>query len=167
MLVPGLVYAAINAGRPSAGAWGMAISTDTAFALGTLALLGRRVPGQVRTFLLTALVVDDVVALVVIALVYSKDVRLMPLLVALAIFVVAAPLVALAAFGVAHALAEDCRLWISSVGLLAAVFLRFSALDHLAVQQGDILPVPLFHEDLVRSHASSGVRCTRTSLDAP
>jgi Na+/H+ antiporter NhaA len=88
MLVPALVYLAINAGRPSAGAWGVAISTDTAFALGTLALLGRRVPGQVRTFLLTALVVDDVVALVVIAVVYSQDVRLMPLLVALGIFVV-------------------------------------------------------------------------------
>jgi Na+/H+ antiporter NhaA len=88
MLVPGLVYVAVNAGRPSAGAWGVAISTDTAFALGTLALLGRRVPGQVRTFLLTALVVDDVVALVVIAVVYSKDVELMPLLVAAAIFVV-------------------------------------------------------------------------------
>jgi Na+/H+ antiporter NhaA len=88
MLVPALVYLAINVGRSSAGAWGVAISTDTAFALGTLALLGRRVPGQVRTFLLTALVVDDVVALVVIAVVYSKDVRLMPLLVALAIFLV-------------------------------------------------------------------------------
>src|SRR5919202_1650988 len=88
MLVPALVYLAVNAGRPSAAAWGVAISTDTAFALGTLALLGRRVPGQVRTFLLTALVVDDVVALVVIALVYSGDVRLVPLLVALAIFAV-------------------------------------------------------------------------------
>jgi len=88
MLVPALIYLAINAGKPSATAWGVVISTDTAFALGTLALLGRRVPGQVRTFLLTALVVDDVVALLVIALVYSKDVRVGPLLVALAIFLV-------------------------------------------------------------------------------
>ena len=47
------------------------MSTDTAFALGTLALLGRRVPDQVRAFLLTALVVDDVVSLAVIATVYS------------------------------------------------------------------------------------------------
>ena len=76
MLVPALIFLAINAGRTSATAWGVVISTDTAFALGTLALLGRRVPGQVRTFLLTALVVDDVVALLVIALVYSGDVRM-------------------------------------------------------------------------------------------
>jgi Na+/H+ antiporter NhaA len=88
MLVPALVYLAFTAGTPSAAAWGVVISTDTAFALGTLALLGRSVPGQVRTFLLTALVVDDVVALLVIALFYSEDVRPMWLLVALAIFTV-------------------------------------------------------------------------------
>ena len=80
MLVPVLVYLAVNAGGTASHAWGAAMSTDTAFALGTLALLGRRVPGQVRVFLLTALVVDDVVALLVIAVVYSEDVRFAPLL---------------------------------------------------------------------------------------
>jgi Na+/H+ antiporter NhaA len=88
MVVPVLVYLAFTAGGPSAGAWGVVMSTDTAFALGTVALLGRRVPGQVRTFLLTALVVDDVVALLVIAVVYSEDVRPGPLLAALALFAV-------------------------------------------------------------------------------
>ena len=80
MLVPVRVYLAVNAGGTASHAWGAAMSTDTAFALGTLALLGRRVPGQVRVFLLTALVVDDVVALLVIAVVYSEDVRFAPLL---------------------------------------------------------------------------------------
>jgi Na+/H+ antiporter NhaA len=84
MLVPGLIYLAFNAGHPSAHAWGVAISTDTAFALGTLALFGRRVPEQTRAFLLTALVVDDVVALVVIATVYTRSVTMLPLLVAVA-----------------------------------------------------------------------------------
>jgi Na+/H+ antiporter NhaA len=88
MVVPVLVYLAFTHGTESAQAWGVVMSTDTAFALGTLALLGRRVPGQVRTFLLTALVVDDVVALLVIGVVYSDDVRLGPLLLALAIFAV-------------------------------------------------------------------------------
>ncbi len=88
MIVPALVFLAINAGRPTAGAWGVAMSTDTAFALGTLALLGRRVPEQVRAFLLTALVVDDVVALAVIATVYSTDVDLRSLMVALVLFLV-------------------------------------------------------------------------------
>jgi Na+/H+ antiporter NhaA len=83
MVVPALIFLAVNAGGSSAHAWGVAMSTDTAFALGALALIGRRVPEQVRAFLLTALVVDDVVALVVIATVYSGDVKLGPLLVAL------------------------------------------------------------------------------------
>jgi Na+/H+ antiporter NhaA len=88
MAAPALVFLAVNAGRPTAHAWGVAMSTDTAFALGTLALFGRRVPEQVRAFLLTALVVDDVVALAVIATVYSSDVELGPLLVAVLLFLI-------------------------------------------------------------------------------
>ncbi|MGH3546736.1 MAG: Na+/H+ antiporter NhaA, partial [Pseudonocardiaceae bacterium] len=70
----------------SAHGWGVAMSTDTAFALGLLALVGRRLPDSVRAFLLTVVVVDDVVALAVIATVYSGHVALRPLVVALAIF---------------------------------------------------------------------------------
>src|SRR4029450_6667451 len=62
--------------------------TAPAFALGLLALFGRRVPEQVRAFLLTALVVDDVVALVVIATVYSGDVELESLVGALGVFLI-------------------------------------------------------------------------------
>ena len=54
MAVPAVIFLAVNAGRPTAHAWGVAMSTDTAFALGALALLGPRVPEQVRAFLLTA-----------------------------------------------------------------------------------------------------------------
>jgi Na+/H+ antiporter NhaA len=86
MVVPIAIYLAVNAGRPSAQGWGIAMSTDTAFALGLLALVGRRLPDTVRTFLLTVVVVDDVVALAVIATVYSGHVALRPLVIALAIF---------------------------------------------------------------------------------
>ncbi len=86
MLVPVAIYLAMNAGRSSAHGWGVAMSTDTAFALGLLALVGRRLPDRVRAFLLTVVVVDDVVALVIIATVYSENVALQPLVVALAIF---------------------------------------------------------------------------------
>ena len=55
------------------------MSTDTALALGLLALVGRGVPDRVRVFLLTVFVVDDLVALVVIAVVYSEDIELLPL----------------------------------------------------------------------------------------
>ncbi|GAB2624686.1 Na+/H+ antiporter NhaA [Streptomyces capparidis] len=86
MLVPVAVYLAVNAGRPTAHGWGVAMSTDTAFALGLLALLGGRLPGRLRTFLLTAVVVDDLVALTVIAFVYSDDVDLPALLAAAGLF---------------------------------------------------------------------------------
>ena len=64
----------INAGRSSAHGWGVAMSTDTAFALGLLALVGRGLPDRVRVFLLTVVVVDDLVALLVIAFFYSSHV---------------------------------------------------------------------------------------------
>ena len=86
MLLPVLVYLAFNAGRPSAHGWGIAMSTDTALALGVLALLGRRVPDRVRIFLVTVFVVDDLAALVVIAVVYSDDITMLPLLLAGALF---------------------------------------------------------------------------------
>jgi Na+/H+ antiporter NhaA len=88
MLVPIAIYLAVNAGRPSAHGWGVAMSTDTAFALGLLALVGRRLPDTVRAFLLTVAVVDDVVALAVIATMYSGHVEWRPLFITLAIFAV-------------------------------------------------------------------------------
>jgi Na+/H+ antiporter NhaA len=86
MTVPIALYLALNAGRPSAHGWGVAMSTDTAFALGMLALVGRRLPDTVRTFLLTVSVVDDVAALVVIATFYSEHLALRPLVISIAIF---------------------------------------------------------------------------------
>jgi len=83
------IFLAINAGRPSAHGWGTAMSTDTAFALGLLALVGPRFPDRLRAFMLTVLVVDDVVALVVIAVVYSGSISWTPLLIATGIYVVA------------------------------------------------------------------------------
>ena len=72
MAVPVAIFLAANAGRPSAHGWGVAMSTDTAFALGMLALVGPRFPDRLRAFMLTVVVVDDVVALLVIATVYTK-----------------------------------------------------------------------------------------------
>jgi Na+/H+ antiporter NhaA len=71
MIVPVGIYLIINAGHPSVSGWGTAMSTDTAFALGALALAGPGVPDRVRTYLLTFAIVDDVAGIVVIALAYS------------------------------------------------------------------------------------------------
>src|SRR5579884_1518850 len=94
MAAPILVYVAFNAGRPSLHGWGVAMSTDTAFALGMLALVGRRFPLRLRAFMLTFSVVDDVAALVVIATVYAATVHGGSLLVGVAFLA----LVAVAAF---------------------------------------------------------------------
>jgi Na+/H+ antiporter NhaA len=82
MVLPIAIYLAVTAGDDGAHGWGAAMSTDTAFALGVLDLLGKRVPDAVRTFILTVSVVDDVCALAVIAVFYSESLRTMPLLVA-------------------------------------------------------------------------------------
>jgi Na+/H+ antiporter NhaA len=86
MIVPVGIYLIVNAGHSSAHGWGVAMSTDTAFALGMLALVGPRFPIRLRAFLLTVAVVDDVVALCVIGVVYSDDVAVPALLAALGIF---------------------------------------------------------------------------------
>jgi Na+/H+ antiporter NhaA len=86
MVVPVLIYLAFNAGRSSAHGWGIAMSTDTALALGVLAILGKNVPDRARVFLLTVFVVDDLAALLVIALVYSESIVVMPLVLAVAAF---------------------------------------------------------------------------------
>ncbi len=88
MVVPIGIFLVANAGKPSAHGWGVAMSTDTAFALGMLALVGRRLPERLRAFMLTVAVVDDVGALIVIATVYSAHVVMHALYVALGIFAV-------------------------------------------------------------------------------
>jgi Na+/H+ antiporter NhaA len=79
MAVPVVIYLAVNAGGPGARGWGTAMSTDTAFALGLLALTGSRFPGRVRVFLLSVSVVDDLASLVVIGTAYSQAIRMVPL----------------------------------------------------------------------------------------
>lgn len=86
MVAPALIYLAFNAGDSTARGWGIAMGTDTAFALGVLAIVGGRWAPSIRTFLLTLVIVDDIAALTVVALAYTKDVSVEALVVALALF---------------------------------------------------------------------------------
>jgi Na+/H+ antiporter NhaA len=97
MTVPVLIFLALNAGNGTAKGWGTAMSTDTAFALGTLALVGPRFPSRLRSFMLTVAVVDDLAALIVIATVYTGHVWMRALLAAALIF---ALVLALRALGI-------------------------------------------------------------------
>src|ERR1700761_717026 len=88
MIVPIAIFAAINAGGAPHGAWGAAMSSDTAFALGMLALVGSRYPTSLRAFILTVAVVDDLVALVVIAVAFTGNVRGVALAIGITVFIV-------------------------------------------------------------------------------
>ncbi|MBE1530954.1 Na+/H+ antiporter NhaA [Actinomadura algeriensis] len=88
MIVPVAIYLAINAGHGTEGGWGVAMSTDTAFALGLLAVVGRCMPPGLRVFILTMSVVDDFLALGVIAVAYSDRLAVPALLTAVAAFAV-------------------------------------------------------------------------------
>ncbi len=74
MIVPAAIYLAFNAATPAAGGWGIPMATDIAFAVGVLALLGRRAPPAQRLTLLTLAVIDDLGAVVVIALFFSSGI---------------------------------------------------------------------------------------------
>ncbi|MDP8957548.1 MAG: Na+/H+ antiporter NhaA [Actinomycetota bacterium] len=76
MVVPGLLYLALNVGGGAPEGWGIAVATDIAFALGVVALLGHRVPHSMKVFLLTLAIADDVGAIGVIALFYTDDLSL-------------------------------------------------------------------------------------------
>ena len=124
MLVPIAIFLAINAGSSSRSGWGVAMSTDTAFALGLLSLVGRRVPFRLRAFLLTFSVVDDLAAIAVIATVYAATIDLSALGIAFAIFVL---IIALPRLGVRRG--AICAL----LGTAAWVALSKSGVDPIVI----------------------------------
>ncbi|HWV35478.1 MAG TPA: Na+/H+ antiporter NhaA [Thermomicrobiales bacterium] len=82
LTAPALIFLLFNGSGQAAHAWGVVISTDTAFLLGALAIAGPRFPGHLRIFLLALAVVDDVGALAVIAVFYTDHLHVLPLLLA-------------------------------------------------------------------------------------
>ena len=120
LVVPVAIFLAVNAGRPSAHGWGAAMSTDTAFALGMLALVGPKSADRLRTYLLTFAVVDDFTTIVIIALVYSGHINVPALL---------AGLVALAAVYVARTIGLRQAVLYAGLGLAAWIAFFKSGVD--------------------------------------
>lgn len=88
MIIPAVVYLWMNSNDPYSSGWGVPMATDIAFSLGILSLLGKRVPASLKVFLLAFAIVDDIGAVLVIALFYSGDVQFNYLLISLAVLAV-------------------------------------------------------------------------------
>ncbi|MFC1751198.1 Na+/H+ antiporter NhaA [Pseudomonadota bacterium] len=87
MIIPAVVYAGVNIGGEGASGWGIPMATDIAFAVGVLVLLGSRAPKALMTFLVALAIVDDLGAVVVIALFYTETIHFTPLGIGAVIFV--------------------------------------------------------------------------------
>jgi Na+/H+ antiporter NhaA len=125
MLVPIAIFLALNGGSATAHGWGIAMSTDTAFAIGLLAVVGPRLTkGRLRAFVVTILVVDDVLALLVIATAYTSHLHVVPLVVGVAL---------LGAVLVARALQVRVGLVYVLLGVAMWVAVRRSGIDPVVV----------------------------------
>jgi NhaA family Na+:H+ antiporter len=136
MVVPALIYVAINPSEPAVRGWGVPTATDIAFALGVLALLGDRVPLGLKVFLLALAIVDDLGAVLVIALFYTDDLSIGALLLS---FLVWAGALAYGRFGGGKPLA------FALIGLVMWYFVLKSGV-HASIEGALMaLAVPLRH----------------------
>jgi NhaA family Na+:H+ antiporter len=173
MLVPALIYLAFNGGNPqTVGGWAIPAATDIAFALGVLALLGPRVPASLKVFLLTLAILDDMGAIVIIAIFYTADLSQMHLGLALVPLGLMAWLNARGAHRTAPILLLGLALWVlvlksgvhaTLAGVITAFFIPLKdrhgksplhSIEHALAPYVLYLIVPLF------AFANAGVALT-------
>jgi NhaA family Na+:H+ antiporter len=173
MLFPALIYAALNYSGVGAPGWGIPMATDIGFALGVLALLGKRIPSNLRVFMLALAIVDDVGAILVIAFFYTPQIFLPALTVAAALLlllIVAAVrhssisvFLALGFFFWAAVLSSGVHATIAGVilGLLLPVKPKLSP-DKLV---DNVEPLLKIFQSQVSSHDKPGAESTLALLD--
>jgi Na+:H+ antiporter, NhaA family len=158
MIIPVAIFLAVNPSGEAARGWGVVMSTDTAFVLGVLALFGPRCPDQLRVFLLTLAVVDDIGAIGVLAVFYTESVDFGPLLVAAALLAVVLLLRWLGVWRLAPYVVLTIAMWIAvyESGVhptLAGVLIGLSISAKPAPPE-QIRRVPLYGRALMESQSA-------------
>ncbi|MGH3345355.1 MAG: Na+/H+ antiporter NhaA, partial [Nocardioides sp.] len=115
MAVPAAIYAVVVGGGDGSSGWGIPMATDIAFAVGVLGLLGRRIPAPARLFLLTLAIVDDIGAILVIAVFYTADLDLTWLAIAVGLLLVMVGMRLLRIWAVPAYLAIGALAWLATL----------------------------------------------------
>ncbi len=160
MAVPAGLYLALNPpGSDGSAGWGIPMATDIAFAVGVLGILGRRIPSAARLFLLTLAIVDDIGAILVIAVFYTSDLSFGWLAIAIGL---------LAAMAVAKAL----RIWTIVLYVVLGIGVWFALLESgvhatlAGVAIGLLAPAaPLLKEEVARSYATDALQDRHLDAD--
>ncbi len=163
-LIPALIYFSFNPGGPAAGGWGVPMATDIAFALGLLALFGKRVPIGLKVFLTALAIVDDLMAVLVIALFYTDQINIPPL-------VASAVLLTLLALVVRNDIRRPVCTFLLIFGVWLGVFLSGIHATIAGVLLAMIVPVKATIEpkqffNILKQHKSwlMGSKVTRRSV---
>ena len=180
MAVPAAIYAFINWGDPVAmKGWAIPSATDIAFALGVLALLGSRVPDALKLFLMTLAIIDDLGAIIIIAVFYTADLSVASMLVALAAIVVLYIMNRRGVLGLAPYLLVGLVLWAAVLksgvhatlaGVVTALFIPFrklpdESLTQLERLENDLHPAVVYGILPLFAFANAGIPFEAMTLE--
>ena len=181
MAVPALIYSAFNWGDPvSMKGWAIPSATDIAFALGVLALLGSRIPQSIKLFLMTLAIIDDLGAIVIIAVFYTADLSLNSMLVAAAALVALFIMNRRGVLGLSAYLLVGLVLWVAVLksgvhatlaGVLTAFFIPFRKAagedkTQLEILEHDLHPTVAYGILPVFAFANAGVAFDGLGMDS-
>jgi Na+/H+ antiporter NhaA len=172
LTVPAIIFLLFNSSGENAQAWGVVISTDTAFLIGALAIINPKYPARLRIFLLTLAVVDDIGALCVIALFYSDRIYVVPLIVCAALVIAIASVRLLpAARGPAYAVL-GVALWVALsaagihptlAGVAVALLIPVFTPDRRQVEE-TVATIRAFRQSPNSQYARAATRGLRDSI---
>ncbi|MEZ5490068.1 MAG: Na+/H+ antiporter NhaA [Gammaproteobacteria bacterium] len=181
MSLPAVIYSVVNWGDPVAmKGWAIPSATDIAFALGIIALLGTRVPNSLKIFLMTLAIVDDLGAIIIIAIFYSGNLSMLSLVVAFLTIMCLFALNRRGVIGLAPYILLTVILWVAVLksgvhatlaGVIAALFIPYKALPgdsqtQLERLENDLHPVVVFAILPLFAYVNTGIPLDNLSLQS-